>query len=175
MKWITRERPKIDRIACPWLNMNEGGYVMEGGTVVQLANLSTLWAEAHVYTTQMSLIKKSENATVQIPDMNNETINGTIDFVNPEMNPETRINLARVIISNTNNRLHPGMPAYITISNKQHHSITVPSDAVLRDSKGATVWIQAKPRVYEIRMVKTGISENNAIEITSGLTKRKWL
>ncbi|PZR25993.1 MAG: chromate resistance protein, partial [Azospira oryzae] len=22
MKWITRERPKIDRIACPWLIKN---------------------------------------------------------------------------------------------------------------------------------------------------------
>jgi hypothetical protein len=22
MKWITRERPKIDRIACPWLIVN---------------------------------------------------------------------------------------------------------------------------------------------------------
>jgi Cu(I)/Ag(I) efflux system membrane fusion protein len=139
--------------------------------VVQLANLSTLWAEAQVYTTQMPLIHKSENATVQIPDMNNETINGTIDFINPEINPDTRINLVRVTILNTNNLLHPGMPAYITISNKQHHSITVPSNAVLRDSKGANVWIQTKPGVYEIRMVKTGIAENDAIEITSGLTK----
>lgn len=151
------------------LNIQEGEYVMEGGTVVQLANLSTLWAEAQVYTTQLSLIKKGENATVQIPDMNNETINGTIDFVNPEINPDTRINLVRVIIPNKNNQLHPGMPAYIVISNKQHSSITVPSDAVLRDSKGASVWIQTKPGVYEIRMVKTGLSENNAIEITSGL------
>ena len=39
------------------LNAKEGDYVMEGGTVVQLANLSTLWAEAQVYTTQMSFIQ----------------------------------------------------------------------------------------------------------------------
>ena len=43
----------------------------------------------------------------------------------------------------------------------------LPSDAVLRDSKGATVWIQMKPGVYEMRMIKTGIEENNAVEITS--------
>ena len=24
MKWITRERPKIDRIACPWLAISQG-------------------------------------------------------------------------------------------------------------------------------------------------------
>ncbi len=152
------------------LNAKEGDYVMEGGTVVQLANLSTLWAETQVYTTQMPLIQKGENAMVQVPGTN-EIINGTIDFINPEINPDTRINLVRVTIPNKNNSLYPGMPVYISISNKQRKSLTVPSDAVLRDSKGATVWIQIKPGVYEMRMVKTGIEENNSIEITSGLTE----
>ncbi len=151
------------------INVNEGEYVMEGGPVIQLANLSTLWAEAQVYTTQMSSISKNGNVTVQIPDLN-QTINGTIDFVNPEINPDTRINLVRVSVPNKNNQLHPGMPVYITISNKQRNALTLPADAVLRDSKGATVWIQTNPGVYEIRMVKTGIAENNAVEITSGLT-----
>ena len=152
------------------LNVQEGDYLMEGGTVVQLANLSTLWAEAQVYTTQMPLIRRSENAIVLIPDMNNETINGTIDFINPEINPDTRINLVRVTIPNKNNSLHPGMPVYITINNKQRSSLTLPADAVLRDSKGAMVWVQTNPGVYEMRMVKTGIEDNNAVEITSGLT-----
>jgi len=151
------------------LSAKEGDYVMEGGNVVQLANLSTLWAEAQVYTTQMSSISKSENVSVQIPDLNNQIINGTIDFVNPEINPDTRINLVRVTIPNKNNQLHPGMPVYIIASNKRHTSITLPTDAILTDSKGSTVWVQTKPGVYEVRMVKTGISENDAVEIISGL------
>ena len=150
------------------INVNEGEYVMEGGSVVQLANLSTLWAEAQVYITQMSSINSSENVSVQIPDIN-QTLNGKIDFVNPEINPDTRINLVHVTIPNKNNLLHPGMPVYITINKQQHNSITLPSDAVLRDSKGATVWVQIKPGVYEIRMVETGIAENDAVEITAGL------
>jgi len=152
------------------LNVKEGDYVMEGGTVVQLANLSTLWAEAQVYTTQMPLIQKGEKAMVQVPGTN-EIINGTIDFINPEINPDTRINLVRVTVPNKNNMLHPGMPVYVSINNKQRKSLTLPSNAVLRDSKGATVWIQIKPGVYEMRMVKTGIEENNLIEISSGLVQ----
>ena len=151
------------------INATEGDYVMEGGTVLQLADLSTLWAEAQVYTTQMPAIGKSEKVTVQIPDLN-QTVNGAIDFVNPEINPDTRINLVRVTIPNKSNQLHPGMPVFITVNNNQHTSLTLPSDAVLRDSKGATVWIQTKPGIYEIRMVKTGVTGNNAVEIKSGLT-----
>ena len=35
------------------LDIREGDYVMEGGTVVRLADLNTLWAEAQVYTSQL--------------------------------------------------------------------------------------------------------------------------
>jgi Cu(I)/Ag(I) efflux system membrane fusion protein len=151
------------------LNVKEGDYTMEGGTVVQLADLSTLWAEAQVYTTQMNTFDKGGTVTVQIPELNNKIINGTIDFVNPEINPDTRINLVRVTIQNPNSELHPGMPVYIIANTKQHNSITLPTDAVLMDGKGATVWVQTKPGVYEVRMVKTGVNDDNAIEITSGL------
>jgi len=151
------------------INVTEGDYVKDGGTVVQLANLSTLWAEAQVYTTQMSSFNKSENVTVQIPDLNNQTINGKIDFVNPEINPDTRISLMRVTVSNTNNQLRPGMPVYIIANSSSHNSITLPIDAVLTDSKGSTVWVQTQPGIYEVRMVQTGINDGNAVEITSGL------
>jgi Cu(I)/Ag(I) efflux system membrane fusion protein len=151
------------------LNAKEGDYVTEGGSIVDLANLSTLWAEAQIYTTQMSSFNKSANVTVQIPDLNNQVISGKIDFVNPEINPDTRINLIRVTIPNANNQLHPGMPVYVIASASEHNSITLPADAVLTDSEGSTVWVQTKPGIYEVRMVQTGINDGNAIEIASGL------
>jgi Cu(I)/Ag(I) efflux system membrane fusion protein len=84
----------------------------------------------------MSSISQGENISVQIPGLNNQILKGTIDFVNPEMNPGTRVNLVRVTIPNTNNLLHPGMPVHIIVSNKEHNSITLPAEAILTDSKG---------------------------------------
>ncbi len=150
-------------------DINEGDYVMEGASVVKLASLTTLWAEAQVYTSQMPSVKSNDEVTVEIPDLNKLDINGSIDFVNPEINPDTRINLARVTIPNKNNLLHPGMAVYIIISNKQHNSLTLPSEAVLVDSKGSAVWVEVKPGVYDVRMVTTGITDNDEIEIISGL------
>jgi Cu(I)/Ag(I) efflux system membrane fusion protein len=151
------------------LNVKEGDYVTDGGTVIQLANLSTLWAEAQVYTTQMSSFNKSENVTVQIPALNNQTVNGKIDFVNPEINPDTRISLVRITIPNVNNQLHPGMPVYITANSTSSNTIALPADAVLTDSKGSVVWVQTQPNTYEVRMVQTGVNDGNAVEVTSGL------
>jgi Cu(I)/Ag(I) efflux system membrane fusion protein len=151
------------------LNIKEGDYVTEGAPVLQLADMSTLWAEAQVYTSQLAGFDQRGTATVQIPDLDNLQINGHIDFINPEIDPNTRINLVRITIPNINKQLHPGMPVYVLINSHQHAAISLPIDAVLRDENSATIWIEKRPGVYVARMVKTGSDDGYSIEITSGL------
>lgn len=152
------------------LDIREGDYVMEGGTIVKLADLSTLWAEAQVYTSQLSEIDLSGIATVQLPDMDGKEITGRIEFVNPEINPDTRINLIRVSIPNTGNQLKPGMPAYVVLKSRQRKTLTLPIDAVIRDGKGATVWIRTGEHSFKSKMVEVGLENDNRIEIKSGLS-----
>lgn len=151
------------------LDIREGDYTMEGGTIVKLADLSTLWAEAQVYTSQLAEVNSNSIATVQLPDFDNKEIKGRIEFVNPEINPDTRINLIRVSIPNTGNQLKPGMPAYVLLKSPQRQSLTLPIDAVIRDGKGATVWIQTGKNTFKSVMVQAGIESGDRIEIKSGL------
>ena len=151
------------------LPVKEGDYVMEGGLIVTLADLSTLWVEAQVYTSQMAQVNNNSVATVQIPDLDNTEIMGRIEFVNPEINPDTRINLIRITIPNSGKRLKPGMPAYVLLKSPKRQTLTLPIDAVIRDSKGATVWIQTKKNTFKNIMVQTGLESNDLIEIKSGL------
>ncbi|RXK62208.1 efflux RND transporter periplasmic adaptor subunit [Lacibacter luteus] len=151
------------------LDIREGDYVMDGGTIVKLADLSGLWAEAQLYTSQLAVIDVNGSATVQFPDMDGLSINGKIEFVNPEINPDTRINLIRVAIPNNGNRLKPGMPAYVVLKSKQHSSLSLPIDAVIRDGKGATVWIRTGTHSFKSKMVETGLESGDRIEIKSGL------
>ena len=151
------------------LELKEGDYTMEGSTVMRLADLSTVWAEAQVYSSQLSQIDRSGIAEVQIPDIPGKKINGRIEFVNPEINPDTRINLVRVSIPNPGNHLKPGMSAYVFLKSRQHSMLSLPIDAVLRDGKGATVWIQTAKNTYESRMVVAGMETGDRIEIKSGL------
>lgn len=152
------------------INILEGGYVMEGGSIVKLADLSTLWAEAQVYTSQLSEIDPNGLAMVQLPDMDGKEIKGRIGFVNPEINPDTRINLVRVSIPNTGKRLKPGMPAYVVLKSRQHQSLTIPVDAVIRDGKGATVWTRTGDASFKSKMVQLGLETEDRIEIKSGLS-----
>ncbi len=151
------------------MDVKEGDYVTEGGTVVRLADLSTLWAEAQVYASQLSFIDKDGQAIVQFPDMQVKEVKGKIEFVNPEINPDTRINLVRVTIPNPGNQLKPGMSAYVVIKNREHNSLSLPTDAVIRDNKGASVWVQISGHKFKYKMVEIGLESNDRVEIKSGL------
>lgn len=150
------------------LNVQEGEYVTEGGLIVQLADLSTLWAEAQVYTSQYSQLNSNGSVTVQLPDIGKE-INGRIEFVNPEISPDKRINLIRVTIQNQGNQLRPGMSAYVILRGGQRNVLSLPMDAVIRDANGATVWVQTGKNTFKNKMVTVGIESGDRIEITGGL------
>jgi Cu(I)/Ag(I) efflux system membrane fusion protein len=151
------------------IELKEGDYTMEGSTIIKLADLSTVWAEAQVYSSQLSNIDVRGMAEVQIPGMPGRKMEGKIEFVNPEINPDTRINLVRLSILNPGNQLKPGMPAYVILNNRKHSTISLPIAAVIRDGISANVWLQTGTNTFKSKMVEVGMETGNRIEIKSGL------
>ena len=152
------------------LNIQEGEYISEGGLIVQLADLSTLWVEAQVYTSQYSQINRNGLVIVQLPDIGKE-VNGKVEFVNPEISPDKRLNLIRVTITNQGNQLRPGMSAYVVLKGEQRNVLSLPIDAVIRGANGATVWVQTRKNTFKNKMVIVGMESKDRIEITYGLTQ----
>ena len=151
------------------LPVMEGQYVSEGSIIVKLADLSSLWAEAQVYTSQLSAIDLKGTAIVQFPDIPGKEWKGKIEFANPEIVSDSRLNLVRVSIPNPGGLLKPGMPAYVSIKSKELNTLTLPSDAVLRDGKMNIVWVQSGKNSYKMKMVQAGLESGDRLEIKSGL------
>jgi Cu(I)/Ag(I) efflux system membrane fusion protein len=150
------------------VDVTEGGYVIEGGTVLQLANLSTLWAEAQVYTSQLYRIPRGALATVEVPGLA-APIRGNIEFAYPEVPTETRINLLRVVVPNQGNKLRPGMSVIVKVQTASRNALTLPSDAIIREANAAIVWVQTGKNKFKSRMVTTGLESDGLTEIQSGL------
>jgi Cu(I)/Ag(I) efflux system membrane fusion protein len=150
------------------IESREGDYVSEGGTIVKLADLSSLWVEAQAYTSQLSEIDRGGKAIVRLTNIGKE-ITGNIQFVNPEINPDTRINLIRISVPNPANQLKPGMPAYVVLKNRQRNSLVLPSEAVIRGEKMNMVWIQIEKNTFKSVMVEIGLESDERIEIKGGL------
>lgn len=151
------------------LDVKEGDYVAEGGTIIKTANLSTVWVEAQVYSSQLSGLNPSGAVDIQFPDLPGKTFPGKIAFVSPEIDPDSRINLVRVEVVNKDNTLRPGMPAYVTVKDPPRKMVSLPSDAVLRNGNMSAIWVETTENTFSSRMVQTGQEGGGFIEIKSGM------
>lgn len=148
---------------------HEGDYVGAGTVVLRLADLSTVWVETQVYTSQLSELAPNAVVKVRLPDVPGKEWTGRVSFVNPETDPVARINGVRVVMRNTDGVFKPGMPAEVTVTNGGQHSLTLPAAAVIRSAKGDLVWVEAGHNLFHPIMVETGREDEGRVEIRSGL------
>jgi membrane fusion protein, copper/silver efflux system len=148
---------------------HEGDYVGAGTLVLRLADLSTVWVETQVYTSQLSELAPNAAVVVRLPDVPGREWAGRISFVNPETDPMARINGVRVVLRNTDGLLKPGMAAEVTVTNRGQHSLTLPEAAVIRSAMGSLVWVESGHNLFRPVMVETGVEDGGRVEVRSGL------
>lgn len=151
------------------LNTSEGAYVAAGNTVIELADLNTLWVGIKLNTYQLSTIDRNADLLVTFPDRSLPGVKAKIDFQYPEISGDSKIILYRARISNSRNILKPGMAAQVQINTAKSRSLVLPADAVLRTAGRDKIWLQTSKGIFTSRVVQTGLEANGQIEIKAGL------
>lgn len=149
--------------------VTEGQYVSEGSPVLQLDRLTNLWVEAELYANELTHWKNGQMITVQVAGFENQPVKTRLEFVNPVFEAGRQAATLRAEIANPRLQFQPGMQATVLLSSGKQSTMTLPVDAVLRDGRGATVWVKTGPGAYKSRMVKTGLENADQIEVLSGL------
>lgn len=153
------------------IDIREGNYIMEGGSIMHVADYSSMWVEAQVFSEDMSKINRDMTALISFPDNSKIKVEGKVIFINPELNSLSKINLIRIDILNDKNLLKPGMQVDVVVLFDKFNEIALPTDAIILEEKGATVWLQTNHNTYENRMVQTGIESKGYTQILYGLEK----
>lgn len=166
--YVTYSAPASGTVAT--LSISEGQYVAEGGPVMSLENYQQLWVEADAYPSEASTLHVGQSVKVVVAGWENEPQTMTVQFINPALQSGTQLMQIRGTIPNPNNRWQAGTQANIILPvNSKNDVLTLPVDAVIRDGKGSHVWIEKAKGKFEPRMVKTGMENFDAVEITEGL------
>lgn len=151
------------------IDINEGGYLMEGSPVFHIADYSILWMETEVYADYISQIKVGMDAMISLPALPERHFSGKVSFVNPEQFQASKIIISRVQIDNKNYTLKPGMLAYVYFPLSQKKVLSIPSEAILKDGNTAVVWIKSGTNKFKRSTVHIGIEGNGFSEILHGL------
>ncbi|WP_369752573.1 efflux RND transporter periplasmic adaptor subunit [Flavobacterium sp. WC2409] len=151
----------------------EGSYVMEGAAIIKLADLSSLWLETQVNVNYAKSLRLGQTATISFMDYPTKTIKAAISFINPEINPDSRLLLIRMEVPNPNMLLKPGMQANAQLIQSNLKGMFIPIDAVIRDENATFIWVEKSHGVFENVMVETGVESNGMIEIKSEIDPNK--
>lgn len=150
--------------------VTEGQYVSEGASVVRLENYGSIWVEADVYPSEVSLIKKGSKVTVFVNGFEQDRFTMNIDFAEPALTSGMQLLKIRGGIPNASGKFIAGMQATVMLPvNEVAEGIHVPVNAVIYDGEGEHVWLLEKPGKFRPQKVKAGIANANSITIDEGL------
>lgn len=153
------------------ISASEGQYVSEGASLLKIENIGKLWLEAELYPNETSLAKVGDRIKVRVSGYDNENAEATIDFLSPEYRASSQIVVMRASLQNPDQKYKPGMQAQVFFSHSSKKALAVPVDAVIRDGRGAHVYVQRGLNTFRPQMVKTGMEDFDKVEITEGLAE----
>jgi len=149
---------------------NEGSWVMEGNTILDVVNLSSVWVMANVYENELSKIKIGQYVDIMLDEFGDKSIKGRIDYINPFVNPDTRTTEVRITTQNPGLTIKPDMYVKVKIeTGKESRAIVVPKTAVLRTGKMDMVYVRKSDNTFVPREVVIGGEQNGKYVIKSGL------
>ncbi len=156
--------------------MTQGEYVMEGGAVIELANLSPIWVDLEIYEPDIPKVAVGDRVALSVTALGGKvSANGTISMFLPQLTEGTRTLKVRAVIDNPGYKFRPGMYVEGRILKRESEKfLVVPRDAVLISGKGARVWVPTTddPDVYRPLSVTIGRivgDDSEYYEVTEGL------
>jgi len=150
-------------------NLYTGMYVMPDTEVLEIADLSKVWVSLKVHQDLSGLVKEGDDVAFRTDVFPGEVFKGQVDQIYPELDPGLRSRDVRVVISNEDGRLAPGMYGAASIDVEAFEGIALPEDAVIFGGVTNYVFIAKGGGHFEPSIVETGIQTGGRVQILSGV------
>ena len=151
----------------------EGAYVKPGTDLLQIADLRTVWVHASFYDNEVPWISEGQPVEMELSYLPGKTYTGRVSYVYPYLREKARDVHVRLIFSNPDLDLKPGMYANVRLQGKViPEALVVPSEAVIRSGERSIVFVVRGEGAFEpreIRIGEEGGPGNNYVRVLSGL------
>ncbi|MGL5665146.1 MAG: efflux RND transporter periplasmic adaptor subunit [Shewanella sp.] len=154
------------------LDVRDGMYIQPSTEVMSIVDLSKVWVIADVFENEQSWIALGQKAEVSVPAMNISGIEGTIDYIYPELDPVTRSLRVRVVLNNTDISLRPKTLAKVSLFGGPNKDVLViPQEALIQTGKENRVIVKQADDSFTAKAVTVGMMSQGKAEIVSGLSE----
>ncbi len=151
-----------------------GDYIQRGQPLFDLLNLSRVWVLFNAYEEDLARISVGDPIEFTTPALPNKTFQTRITFIDPIIDPMTRVASLRTEVSNTNGTLKPEMLVYGQLQKEATGTaqLTVPKSAVLWTGTRSVVYVKVPDTTipsFQYREVELGDGTGDNYRLLSGL------
>lgn len=150
------------------LGVREGGQLMAGSALVQIADLSQVWLIAEVPERDAARVKLGVAVDVQLQSLPGEVFKGKVDHLHPSLDDTSRTLRVRIELPNKGQQLRPGMYANVEFSGQTYEALAVPSESIIATGTRKVVIVKAESGYRPVEL-STGQERDRYTEVLSGL------
>lgn len=156
-------------------NVNEGDYVNEGQPLFDVANLGKVWVQFDAYENDLAWIEVGDEISFTVSSMPGEVFTSEVTFIDPVINPQTRVASVRTEVENADGELKPQMFAQGILESTLEdieNALVVPKSSVLWTGKRAVVYVKDptfEQPTFEYREVILGPEAGDLYVVAEGL------
>ncbi len=137
-----------------------------------ISDLKSVWIQANVYESNISLIKQGENVDVTTLAYPGRTFKGKIDRVMNVLDPTSKVMKVRVVLPNADYALKPEMYASIMVNDPENKTtLSVPSQALIFDHSQYYVLVYKDKQNVKITTVSVINTVGDKTYIASGVSE----
>lgn len=147
-------------------NVTRGQIITAGTELFRIVRDGRLELDAQVPESELALVRAGQPARIEADGDGAGT--GVVRIVTPEVDPQSRLGVARVTLSNTS--LKPGMFARARIDVGAQPALTVPSAAVVFREGQAGVFVLGANSTVRFTPIRTGSRSGATVAVEGGLS-----
>ncbi len=154
-----------------------GDYVERGMPLYEISDLSKVWVLFDLYESELSWVKEGSKVKYTVNSLPGETFEGTISFIDPIINSQTRVATARIEVNNKDGKLKPEMFVSGIVKNEGSKSdaqeIVIPKSAVLWTGTRSVVYMKEIVNgrsSFKLREIVLGPGLGDSYVVKEGLT-----
>jgi Cu(I)/Ag(I) efflux system membrane fusion protein len=157
--------------------VSNGDYISQGTVLYEVADLSSVWIMFDAYESDLPFINQGDAVTFSVQAMPGINFSGKVVFIDPLLDPVSRVAKVRVEMSNRGGKLKPEMFVTGSINanlSEYKDKLIIPRSAVLWTGKRSIVYIQqagTDEGIFKMREVELGPMLGNSYVIISGLNE----
>lgn len=155
--------------------VNAGAGIEAGKPLFTIANNSSVWVIANVPEGQLTAIQQGAPAEIRGTALGDGALAGTVGYIDPRLNEETRTGRVRVELPNPGGRLRAGMFVEVgfqsTTSRGEGQELVVRESALQRIGERTVVFVPKddEPNAYEVREVQVSVIRDGYARVIEGL------